>query len=78
MFLTEHLQRKHEAEKQQIFMENKDEKSAYQKLLRAFNQLEQKNDALEEQLRRHKGGNAHKVRKSTVCCVLTPEPRSMV
>lgn len=51
-------------------MENTDEKSAYQRLLKEFNRLEQKNDLLEEQLAKHKGSNAHKVRNLTRCTVL--------
>lgn len=42
-------------------MENKEEKSAYQKLLREFNRQEQKREFLEDELKRLKGGNAHKV-----------------
>nr|XP_045614507.1 unconventional myosin-Va-like isoform X4 [Procambarus clarkii] len=60
------LRRKFEAEKEQIIMENTDEKSAYQRLLKEFNRLEQKNDVLEEQLAKLKGGNAHKRTASNV------------
>ncbi|XP_071515653.1 unconventional myosin-Va isoform X4 [Panulirus ornatus] len=60
------LRRKFEAEKQQLFMENADEKLAYQRLLKEFNRLEQKNDLLEEQLAKHKGNNAHKRTASNV------------
>ncbi|XP_042231898.1 unconventional myosin-Va-like isoform X3 [Homarus americanus] len=60
------LRRKFEAEKQQIIMEGSDEKSAYQRLLKEFNRLEQKNDILEEQLVRVKGSNVHKRTASNV------------
>lgn len=58
---SEILRRKFEAEKQQLILENTDEKSGYQRLLKEFNRLEQRNEALEEQLAKYKGGNAHKV-----------------
>nr|XP_053650160.1 unconventional myosin-Va-like isoform X2 [Cherax quadricarinatus] len=62
----EMLRRKFEAEKQQIIMENADEKTAYQRLLKEFNRLEQKNDLLEEQIKKFKGGNAHKRTASNI------------
>lgn len=61
-FFSEFLRRKFEAEKQQLILENTDEKSGYQRLLKEFNRLEQKNENLEEELARYKGGNTHKVR----------------
>lgn len=48
-------------------MENSEEKSAYQKLLREFNRLEQKSENLEEQMAKMKGGNAHKVGTLDAC-----------
>ncbi|KAK4298029.1 hypothetical protein Pmani_029591 [Petrolisthes manimaculis] len=60
------LKKKFEAEKQQLIMENSEEKSAYQRLLREFNRLEQKSENLEEQMAKMKGGNAHKRTASNV------------
>ncbi|XP_063875803.1 unconventional myosin-Va-like isoform X5 [Scylla paramamosain] len=62
----EYLRRKFEAEKQQLILENTDEKSGYQRLLKEFNRLEQKNEHLEEELAKFKGGNAHKRTASNV------------
>ncbi|XP_068247179.1 unconventional myosin-Va isoform X6 [Palaemon carinicauda] len=59
------LRRKFEAEKQQIIMESSEEKAAYQRLLGEYNRLEQKNDILEEQLAKVKGGT-HKRSASNV------------
>ncbi|XP_064089010.1 unconventional myosin-Va-like isoform X3 [Macrobrachium nipponense] len=59
------LRRKFEAEKQQIIMESSEEKAAYQRLLAEYNRLEQKNDILEEQLAKVKGGS-HKRSASNV------------
>ncbi|CAL4082348.1 unnamed protein product, partial [Meganyctiphanes norvegica] len=61
----EMLRRKFEAEKERIFMEASEEKSAYQRLLREFNKLEQKNDQLEEELAKTKG-SSHKRTPSNV------------
>ena len=65
VFLSEFLRRKFEAEKQQIILENTDEKSSYQRLLKEFNRLELKNEHLEAAMAKYKGGNAHKVRNNT-------------
>lgn len=70
MCCSEALRRKFEAEKQQLILENTDEKSGYQRLLKEFNRLEQRNEFLEEQLGKYKGGNAHKVRR--VMTTMTP------
>ncbi|XP_050723307.1 unconventional myosin-Va-like isoform X3 [Eriocheir sinensis] len=62
----ETLRRKFEAEKQQLILETTDEKSGYQRLIKEFNRLEQRNEFLEEQLTKYKGGNAHKRTASNV------------
>ncbi|XP_069970718.1 unconventional myosin-Va-like isoform X8 [Penaeus vannamei] len=60
------LKRKYEAEKQQMIMEYSEEKSSYQRLLKEFNRLEQKNEQLEEQMAKMTGGNSHKRTASNV------------
>lgn len=44
-----------------MIMEYSEEKSSYQRLLKEFNRLEQKNEQLEEQMAKMTGGNSHKV-----------------
>lgn len=60
------LKRKFEAERDRIIMEASEEKSAYQRLLKEFNRLEQKNDQLEEELARSNRGSSHKRTPSNV------------
>ncbi|XP_076051644.1 dilute class unconventional myosin isoform X10 [Oratosquilla oratoria] len=59
------LRKKFEAEKEQIYMEYDQEKASYQKLLKEFNRLEQKNDTLEEELGKLRG-NKHQRTASNV------------
>lgn len=56
----ETLRRKFEAEKQQLILENTNERSGNQRLPKEFNLLEQRNKFLEEQLAKYKGENVHK------------------
>ncbi|KAL7645004.1 UNVERIFIED_CONTAM: hypothetical protein RMT77_004828 [Armadillidium vulgare] len=62
----ENLKKKFESEKTLLLMEYDQDKSAYQKLLREYNKLEQKCENLEDDLFRYKGNKSHKRSMSNI------------